>query len=356
MRLSPVIVPVTFVLCLAAAPLRAEIHRFVPPLYHNAFSARHDPALHIKSGDRVVTSVLDDAGIGADGTAAAPAPGPHTGPFFVEGAEPGDLLVITIEKLQPNRATGSSLAVMSANAADPARLSSRRDERRLAWSIDSAAGLVRFDLSAIGRGNEWSTRFERPFLELPLEPALGSIAVAPPADEGGVASLGAFGGSLASSAVRQGARVMLPVFHTGALLYLGHGHARQGDGRIGGSGVETSLDVEFSVEVVKKQEWPHSSVVRPSTVVGEFPVEWPRIETADYLITVGGGATLADALQRATLELHHWLDDDFGLSELATTLFLGQAMEYEVANLADATISVAAKVRKSYLPRPAAAP
>ena len=127
---------------------------------------------------------------------------------------------------------------------------------------------------------------------------------------------------------------MLPVFQPGALLFLGHGHARQGDGGVTGTGVETSLDVEFSVEVVKKQEWPHSSVARPSTVVGEFEMKWPRIESADYLMTVGSGTTLQQALQHATLELHHWLDDDFGLSERAVNIFVGQALDTRSRRLA----------------------
>ena len=143
---------------------------------------------------------------------------------------------------------------------------------------------------------------------------------------------------------------MLPVSQPGALLYLGHGHARQGDGHITGSGIETSLDVEFSVEVVKKKEWPHSSVMRPSTVVGEFEQGWPRIETSDRLMTVATATTLSEALQRATLELHHWLDDDFGFSEKTVSIFLGQALEYEIANVAEPAYTVVAKIKKSYLP------
>ena len=53
------------------------------------------------------------------------------------------------------------------------------------------------------------------------------------------------------------------------------------------------MDVEFSVEVVKKKEWPHSSVARPSTVVGEFAQGWPRVETDDYLMTIGSASSLA---------------------------------------------------------------
>ena len=347
-------------LCLAAAAadLRAETHRFIPSVFYNTFSTAHVPALRITSGDRVVTSTVDDMGIDASGKTVAPGPHPQTGPFYVEGAEPGDLLVVTIDRLEPNRATGTSTSVMAVNAADPASFSRRQDSRRLEWIIDQLSGVVRFDLRAIGGGNrDWRTRFDEPAFELPLRPMLGSIAVAPATGEAVTTmASGPFGGNMVSTGLVAGSRVMLPVFHPGALLFLGHGQARQGDGRVAGTGIETSLDVEFSVEVKKKRDWPHSSVARPSTVVGEFAMGWPRVETDDYLMTVGTATGLLPALQHATLELHHWLDDDFGLSEQAVTVFIGQAMEYEIASVAEANLTVVAKVRKTYLPRPSVGP
>jgi acetamidase/formamidase len=209
-------------------------------------------------------------------------------------------------------------------------------------------------LNTIG-GTGWRSRFETPAFELPLTPTIASVGVAPPGrDAVSTTTAGSFGGNMTSAGVAQGARVMLPVFHPGALLFLGHGHAHQAHGGVTGSGIETSLDVAFSVEVVKKREWPHSSGVRPSTVVGEFEMNWPRIETADYVMTVGSGTTLLHAVQHATLELHHWLDDDFGLSERAVNIFVGQAIEYEIASLDQRAFTVTAKVRRAYLPRPAA--
>ena len=164
---------------------------------------------------------------------------------------------------------------------------------------------------------------------------------------------GPFGGNLNYAGVTAGAKVMLPVYQPGALLFLGNGKARQGDGEVGGGGIDTSMDVEFSVELVKKKEWPHSSVMRPSTVAGEFEIEWPRIETTDYVMAVGSAPSLLPALQHATTELHHWLDDDYGFSERSLSIFMGQAIEYDVAAVTDQSFTVVAKVRKSYLPREA---
>jgi acetamidase/formamidase len=185
---------------------------------------------------------------------------------------------------------------------------------------------------------------------------LGALAVAPSnedASSGGLA--GSFGGDLDYACITAGTRVMLPVFQPGALVSLGRGYARQGDGAAGGGGIQTSMDVEFSVDLMKKKEWPHSSVMRAPTIAGEFPIEWPRIETNEYVMAAGSASTLLEALQHATTELHHWLDDDYGFSERSLSIFLGQAMEYEIASLADRRFTVVAKVRKSYLPQEAAA-
>jgi amidase len=349
--------PLAILLALVAPlALQAETHRLTPTVFFITYSAAHTPVLRVKGGDRVVTSVVDDMGVDGRGQTVARGPNPQTGPFFVEGAEPGDLLVVTIEKLEPNRDRGSSAAMISSSAVEPGHLSTRGGNGRVPWTIDVARGVVRFDLQAAGR-TSWRSRFDAPAFEMPLAPSLASIGVAPAGGDAVATTMaGPFGGNMSAAGISAGARVMLPVFHPGALLFLGHGHARQGDGGITGTGVETSLDVEFSLEVVKKREWPHSSVARASTVVGEFDMKWPRIESADYLMTVGSGTTLQQALQHATLELHHWLDDDFGLSERAVNIFVGQALEYEVTTVGDAAFTVAAKVRKAYLPKPVATP
>jgi amidase len=353
--MKPFTLLLILLVAMRAAP-RAETYRVVPVAFFNTYSAAHPPVLRIKRGDRVVTAVVDDMGVDARGQKVAQGPNPQTGPFFVEGAEAGDLLVVTIEKLEPNRESGTSAAMITTSAVEPGNLSTRGGTDRVPWTIDAARRVVRFDLQAAGR-TSWRARFDAPALEMPLAPSLASITVAPAGRDAVPTTIaGPFGGNMSAAGIATGARVMLPVFQPGALLFLGHGHARQGDGGVTGTGVETSLDVEFSVEVVKKREWPHSSVVRASTVVGEFEMQWPRIEGADYLTTVGSGSTLQQALQRATLELHHWLDDDFGLSERAVNIFVGQAVEYEVATVSDAAFTVAAKVKKAYLPRPAGTP
>jgi len=266
------------------------------------------------------------------------------GPFFVDDAEPGDLIVVSIEKLEPNRPTGTSASVMTPNAIVPGSLGTRGAP--VTWTIDKEKGVVRLELPKVIPNVDWAARYDPPVYEFPLEPMIGAIATAPGGHDAG--STMAIAGA--------GTKVLLPVYEKGALLTFSHGLARHGDGDVTGTGIETTLDVTFSVEVVKKKEWPHSSVPRASTIAGEFPIEWPRLETRDYVGAIGTASTLHDALRHATTELHHWLDDDFGFSERSLSIFLGPVMEYEVASVAGPTFTVVAKVKKSYIPKMKPAP
>ena len=275
----------------------------------------------IATGTRIVTATPEGAA--------------KTAPYFVEGAEPGDLIVVTIDTLEPTVAIGMSPSFMSPNTFDVGGLSNK-PAAAVAWTIDKAKRVVALDLRKTIPNVDWAARYSPPVYELPLEPVLGFISTAP--------------GERFARAVA-GDRVMLPVNEPGALLTLGYGLARRGDGDVTGTGIETPLTVGFSVELVKKKEWPHSSVARASTIAGEFPIEWPRIETGNYIMAVGTAATLQDAVRHATTELHHWMDDDFGYSERSLSIFLGPTIEYEIATLAGPSYSVVAKVKKAYIPK-----
>ena len=133
--------------------------------------------------------------------------------------------------------------------------------------------------------------------------------------------------------VTSGVTVMLPVNEPGALLFIGDGHARQGEGEVVGTGLETSMDVEFTVQLVKKKA-----------------ASWPRMETDTHVMTLGSARPLLQALQHATSEMLRWLVADYGFSERGGSVFMGQALEYEIANVVDPNFTVEAKVRKSLLP------
>ena len=307
--------------------LRAETHRFTPTVYYNTYSFAHPAALRIKPGDRVVTKTIDASGADAAGKSVASGPNPQTGPFYVEGAEPGDLLVVTIEKLDTNRATAYSGSLLAPYTVDPSAIAARvdREAKRITWTIDKARGVARLDQVDLQPGG----------IELPLHPMLGCIGVAPARKEAiSTAAPGAFGGNMDYASMGQGAKLMLQVNEPGALLFLGDGHARMGEGEVVGSGLETSLDVEFSVELVKKK------------VIG-----WPRLETDTHVMVLGSARPLLEAFQHATSELQRWLMADYGMTERGAQILLGQAAEYEIANVVDPNFTVVAKIRKAMIPK-----
>jgi amidase len=321
------IVRALVIVAAASTLVRAETHRFTPAAFYNTYSSAHPPALHIKPGDRVVTKTIDAGGVDWNGKTVAPGPNPQTGPFYVEGAEPGDTLVVTIEKLETNRATAYSSSLLAPYTVDPGAIAARvdREPRRTTWTIDKARGTARLDQSDIQPGG----------IELPLKPMLGCIGTAPARHEAiSTAAPGAFGGNMDYASMGQGAKLMLPVNEAGALLFLGDGHARMGEGEVVGTGLETSLDVEFSVELVKKRA-----------------IGWPRLETDTHVMVLGSARPLLEAFQHATTELQKWLMADYGMTERGAQLLMGQAAEYEIANVVDPNFTVVAKIRKAMLPR-----
>jgi acetamidase/formamidase len=315
---------VTIAALLASVTLAAQGPRtFVPDRFYNTFSFAHPPALRIKPGERIATKTVDALGVDWNGKQVAQGPNPQTGPFFVEGAEPGDMLVVSIEKLELNRATGFSLSLLAPYAVDPAALIARtdREPRVVNWLLDKAKGTVRLDGPDIGN------------LELRARPMLGCVGVAPARKEAVATSTpGPFGGNMDYAGMNQGVKVMLPVYEPGALLFIGDGHALQGEGEVVGTGVETSMDVEFSVQVVKKTA-----------------LQWPRLENETHIMVLGSERPLQQALQHATSEMLRWLTADYQLSERGASILMGQALEYEVGNVVDPHFTMVAKMRKSVL-------
>jgi amidase len=309
-----------------ALPLAAETHRFEPKEFHNTFSFAHKPVLRIKPGDRVITRTLDARGFDHQGRQLGQRPNPQTGPFYIEGAEPGDALVVHIEKIETNRATAFSSSLLAPYTADPAFLRADGERRQTTetWQIDKAKGVAWVASDSLKPGR----------IEVPMRPMLGCVAVAPPRKEAIATSTpDTFGGNMDYNGVVAGVQLTLPVSEPGALLFLGDGHARQGDGEVLGNALETSMDVEFRVDLIKKKS-----------------IGWPRLENEEYIMVAGSARPLLQALQHATTEMQQWLMTDFGFNERGSSLLMGHALEYDIANVVDPHFTVVAKLRKSYLP------
>lgn len=314
-------------ICCLPGLMIGETFNFKPTAYYTTFSYDHPVALRIKPGDRVITQTADNQGVDAAGNRVVMGGNPEIGPFYVEGAEPGDTLVVSFEKMDTNRTTSHSSTNLAPYTVDPQFLVQRQQGQAPAanWLIDKAKGVGRLE----------SSDLLPTVLELPLRPMLGCVATAPARKESISSSTpGPFGGNMDYNGVNAGTKLMLPVNEPGALLYMGDGHARQGDGEVVGSGMETSLDVTFTVDLIKKKT-----------------IGWPHLENNDYVMVIGSARPLLEAFQHATTEMSKTLVADYGFNEHGAAAFMGQAVEYEIANVVDPGFTVVAKIKKAYLPR-----
>ena len=309
-----------------AAAASAETYHFDPQEFHTTFSGAHKPVLTIKPGDHVITYTIDARGVDSTGANRGQGPNPETGPFYIEGAQPGDTLVVHLLRLETNRADGYSGTLLAPYAADPAFLRGEalREPKTLIWKIDKKKGVATLD----------STEFKPGHIELPLNPMLGCVGTAPSGKAAiPTSTADNFGGNMDYNGMVAGTTLMLPVFEPGALFFLGDGHARQGDGEVTGGAIETSLDVEFSVDVIKGKK-----------------INWPRLENDDYIMVLGSSRSLVEALQHANTEMQRWLIADYGFDERGSSLLMGQAMESVISNVVDPEFTIVARMRKRYLP------
>jgi len=315
----------------------AETHKIVADRYYRTFSHQNAVLKRIKPGDVVVTKTLDSGGQDDKDVKRHPESGnPLTGAFYIEGAEPGDAIRVTFQKMRLNRNWGYSSLRLGLFALTPEYVEHlfspnfkpdvvRKGSSTLVrWELDLANNMVRLRDPASARVK----------LEYPARPMLGCVGVAAPGDFAPTSGpAGSYGGNLDYNSVGEGATVILPVYHPGALLFIGDGHALQGDGEPTGNGIETSMDVEFSVELRKQ-----------SKLTG------PRLENAEYLISLGAqpefSSSLDRALQMATTDMAHWLIDEYKLEPWAAHVVIAFQGKYEVVTVAG---TMALKIPKSAL-------
>jgi len=286
--------------------------------------AVREPVLRVKPGDIVETESLYGDYYAKPGGAW---PG-EVGPFYIEGATTNDTLVVKILRLRPNidhAVSTHTPGFISAIASDryTRMLNASIPARRYVWRLTNNGTTGVLDLAESKRR-----------LEVPLSPMLGRVAVAPQGEEawGGLWP-GNFGGNMDASDVREGATVYLPIFHEGAYFYFGDGHALQGDAELCGSGLETTMEVTFQIELIKGKK-----------------IAWPRIENDEYIMTVGSVRPLSDALRIAAVEMVEWLEADYKFEKWDAYQALSQLARIRVANMVDPNYSVVVKFPKRYLP------
>jgi acetamidase/formamidase len=292
------------------------------------------PARRIKPGTRIVSWTEDcyDGAVTKPGQipSRVQTPGhdnPQTGPFFVEGAEPGDTLAIHIDKLEPARDYGISSSFPGFGALNgtdrTAMLGADLPETVWFYQVDRVKGVAR-TRSQDGR-HSW---------EVPLAPFLGCLGVAPSGGE--VRSTivpDNFGGNMDCPEVRAGNTVYLGVRVPGALLSFGDGHFAMGDGEIIGTAIEGAMNVELTVDLVKHRATP-----------------WPRIENAQWMMSVGASRPLEDAARIAFKDMVAWVREKTGLAEMDAYQFVSQAARAPIVEMVDPQYTVLVKIEKSRLP------
>jgi len=252
---------------------------------------------------------------------------PQTGPFFVEGAEPGDTLALHFVAMEPARDWGASAVIPffgGLTSTDRvATLQEPLPDTTWIYELDRARNTVTF-----------AAQHSDLRIDLPVEPMLGTVGVAPAGGEVRSSLVpDRFGGNMDTPQMRPGTTCFLGVNVEGALFSVGDGHYRQGEGEACGTAVEGAMTTTLIVELVK----------------GGAPA-WPRLEDDRRWMTVGSSRPLEDAWRIGQVELVRWFGELYGLHPMDAYQLLSQITQAPLANVVDANYSAVLTARKSLLP------
>src|SRR5437773_1938585 len=322
-----------FLLSLASAAHAQNVVRYDPAEKDLKYVyATVPPVATLKPGDTLETRTVDAFGgvIRKPGDTMAMVKGdnPLTGPFAIAGAEAGDTLVVKILELTVDSTRGVGALAPGFGALNTTiytpMLNANLPEKIWFYDLDRATNQATFHASDSGFT-----------VKIPMQPFLGCIGVAPAGGEARSSVVPAeFGGNMDAPEVRPGFTVYLPVNVAGALLYVGDGHAAQGDGEIAGTAIEVPLRVRLQVDLLKRKK-----------------ISWPRFENDASLMAVGAYRPLDDALRIAFTELVGWIHADYRLSDLDAYELLSKVARIHLVEMVDPNYVVVAAVEKKFLPR-----
>jgi acetamidase/formamidase len=252
---------------------------------------------------------------------------PQTGPFYVEGAEPGDTLAIHFIKIRPARdwAASSTVPLFGALTSThlTATLQAALPEVVWIWQLDRDRDIARFE----SRFGDWA-------VDVPMNPMHGTVGVAPPNLEVRSALVpDVFGGNMDTPEMTAGVTCYLGINVEGAMFSIGDGHARQGEGETCGVAAECAMDTTIAIDLIKGR-----------------PCPTPRLESDTHLMSLGSARPLEDAFRIAQADLVQWASSDFGMHQLDAYQLLSQVVESPLANVVDTNYTSLAKVNKSFLP------
>jgi acetamidase/formamidase len=307
-----------------------------------AFDWRDEPLLRVRAGESFALETYD-ASTGyfktvADKANPAKRPGfdrfppqgnPIAGPVFLEGAERGDMLAVTIEEILVDD--------YSWIAVGPRRGPLGESTRWPELSADYTTKIFRHTPGPSGTTRDGTLHFNDK-ISWPITPFIGTLGVAP--DREVCTSLdgqGEWGGNLDIRDATVGNRIFLPIFHPGALFYLGDVHASQGDTEFTGTAAETKATVRLHLELIKGKKIP-----------------WMRIEKPDSLVAIHAYRPLEVAVETATLHLMDWLITEYDFSPTDAYCLVSTCPDfrinvYQMCKLAKISFVAGAEIPKRYL-------
>ena len=289
------------------------------------------PVAHVKPGDIIETNTLDAFGNAikkpGDKLSAVKGDNPLTGPFFIDGAQPGDTLAVKILNLDVDGNQGVGAFAPGFGALNETNytpmLHPPLPEKIWFYPIDHSTNTATFKAS--------DSRFT---VKIPLHPFFGCIGVAPSGGEARSSVVPAeFGGNMDAPEASAGNTVYFPVNVPGALLFMGDGHAAMGDGEVAGTAIEVPLTARIQIGLIKGQK-----------------INWPRFENDSSIMAVGAYRPLDDALRIAFTELVAWIHNDYGLSSLDAYELLSKVALIHLDEMVDPNYVVVASIDKKFLP------
>lgn len=313
---------------------KAEVVTFAPKPEQFAWTfGGLPPVMHVKPG-QVLKLWTEDAFAGHIRTKKDvpskvlqyPFVNPQTGPFYVEDAEVGDTLAIHLMDMQPARDWAASTTIPLFGS-----LSATRYTQLLHPGLPEMVWIYKVD--AERQTVLYEANDSKYSVEIPLEPFLGTIGVAPAAMEArNVLVPEAFGGNMDTPEARAGTTLYLGVNVPGALFSIGDGHYAQSEGEVCGVAVEGAMNTTLLVDVIK-----HTYV------------DWPRLENDEFIMTAGSCRPLEDAFRIAFTQMVQWVSRDFGLSLMDAYQLVSQVAKTHVANVVDTNYTILAKMPKRFL-------
>ena len=293
--------------------------------YCYTYSPFHPPIAKVKPGEKVCIHTVDafenkmtpEVNRFED-VCTYPFLNPQTGPIVIEGAEPGDTLVVKIHEIEPTRdhaVTGTipNFGGLTSTRLDPT-LQQPLKEQWLFLPFENEG--IRFDEKRV----------------IAYKPFMGTMGVAPEIEAVNTLTPDYYGGNMDCVETGPGSEVWFPVLVEGAHFFTGDAHASQGDGELTGVALEIPAKVTVTFALKK-----------------EYPINWPRILTAEFIMVAGSARPLDAAARIAWVELIAWMVSDYGFDRMKAYHFLGQVGQIRLGNMVDPKYTMVAKCPRKYL-------